>query len=277
MEETYILSEIWVYPIKSLGGIRVSEAVVQARGLQYDRRWMLVDESGIFLSQRTFPEMALLQVELTADELIVSHKQRALSPLRIPLQFVPASSLSVRVWDDELPAQHVNNEADAWFSQALDRSCRLVYQSEQTQRYVDTKYAHHSEITSFADGYPFMIIGQSSLNDLNSRLSEPLPMNRFRPNLVFTGGFPFVEDRWYEFRIGQQTFFSVKPCARCVLTTVNQETAQKGKEPLKTLSQYRNWNKKIIFGQNLLPGSTLATITEGNFITIVSTKEPPLL
>lgn len=270
------LSEIWIYPIKSLAGIALTEAQVTPRGLAYDRRWMLTDANGKFMTQRSLPALALIDVALEANSLVISHRQKNLPPLLIPLTSPTAEVLTVQVWDDTMEAHPVAAEADQWFSKALDQPCRLVYQPDSTHRKVDPQYARHDEITSFSDGYPFLLIGQESLNDLNTRLESPVPMNRFRPNLVFTGGKPYEEDAWEAFTVGSQDFFGVKPCARCVLTTIDQITAEKGKEPLKTLSKYRNWNSKILFGQNLLPGNLTQRIKVGDSIKVWKVKQAPL-
>ena len=279
MEERIVpltLSEIWIYPIKSLAGVALTETELTARGLKYDRRWMLIDANGKFMTQRTLPVLALLDVAVEGDSLVVSHRQKEMPLLSIPFEQNSSELLTVQVWDDLMDAVTVSTEADRWFSEALEQPCRLVFQPESTQRKVDPRYAHHEEITSFSDGYPFLLIGQESLNDLNARLESPVPMNRFRPNLVFTGGKPYEEDTWAAFTVGSQDFFGVKPCARCVLTTIDQVTSVKGKEPLKTLSKYRNWNNKILFGQNLLPGSLTERIKVGDSIEVVQVKEAPL-
>lgn len=249
------LSEIHIYPIKSLGGISLSMAQTEQRGLQYDRRWMLVDQAGHFLTQRTHPNMALLQVSLKENGLEITHRTQLLSPLHIPFASTGTKHLQVVVWDDTCKALAVSKEVDQWFSEALQLSCRLVYMPGDSDRPVDTRYATHQEQVSFADAFPFLLIGQASLDDLNGRMKQPLPMNRFRPNLVFSGGEPFEEDSWKKFRVGEMVFYGVKPCARCILTTVDQVTAQKGKEPLATLATYRQKNNKIYFGQNLLQES----------------------
>ena len=264
------LSQIYIYPIKSLGGIPVKAAVVQERGLQYDRRWMLVDEKNQFLTQRTFAEMALLQVELTTDGLLVRHKLKNIEPLLIP--FLPEShkQISVSIWDDVCVASEVSEFANAWFSAALHRVCRLVYMPDTTRRLVDAAYAAKGEIVSFADAYPLLVIGEASLQDLNSRLASPVPMNRFRPSLVFTGGQPFEEDTWNYFSIQNNQFQGVKRCSRCVLTTINQATAEKGQEPLRTLAEYRQVGNKIMFGQNVIPVSTNTTVSIGDSIQVQS-------
>lgn len=246
------VSGLYIYPVKSLGGISLPAASLTDRGFEYDRRWMLVDENNRFLSQREVPLMACLHVELQNGYLVVVNMYKSDFFYPVPLQPLATETTMVTVWDDECPAQWVSTEADAWFSEQLDISCRLVYMPDSSHRQVDGNYAHNKEITSFSDGYPLLMIGQASLDDLNSRLSAPLPMNRFRPNIVFTGGLPFQEDDMKQFSIGDTRFLGVKPCARCVMTTIDQQTAVKAKEPLKTLSTYRMKDNKIYFGQNLL-------------------------
>jgi len=246
------VSELYVYPVKSLGGIAVNEAMLTDRGFEHDRRWMLVDENNRFISQREAATMALLKISMHADGLLVQNISRANTSFIIPFQTAATETTIVEVWSDRCRAQWVSPEADAWFSEQLGITCRLVYMPNNTHRFVDGRYAHNKEITSFSDGYPLLLIGQASLDDLNNRLSIPLPMNRFRPNVVFTGGYPFQEDDMKQFSIGGITFFGVKPCARCMITTIDQQTAEKAKEPLKTLSTYRSKNNNIYFGQNLL-------------------------
>lgn len=248
----YILSEINIYPVKSLSGISLDESEVTDRGLKYDRRWLLVDKYGKFLTQRVLPQMSLIKVNIDKYSLIFSHKQKDDASFSIPMESYSEEENEVIIWNDTVRAVYAGKEADEWFSAALDFKCRLVQMPDKSKRFVDKKYAVQNEIVSFADAYPFLLIGQSSLNDLNSRLEVKLPMNRFRPNLVFTGGKPFDEDKMKRFKLNDITFFPVKPCARCVVTTVNQETGTKEKEPLETLASYRTQNNKVLFGQNLL-------------------------
>ncbi len=249
------LSEINIYPIKSLGGISLQSAVVEERGLKYDRRWVLVDESNTFFTQRDFPEMALLKVSILDDGLKIQHKTKLIEPLLVPFNFNHSKKDNVVIWDDTVIGEFYNSQIDDWFSEILGIKCHLVKMPESTKRVVDQKYAEN-KIVSFADAYPFMIIGQSSLDDLNSRMEKPLPMNRFRTNFVFTGGKPFEEDNWKKFKVGDVEFEAVKPCARCVITTTNQETAERLHEPLFTLSKYRKFDNKVMFGMNLVSKST---------------------
>ncbi len=250
------ISSIYIYPIKSLGGVSVSSAKVTARGLEHDRRWMLIDENNRFLSQREFHSLALLQISMAENALTVSHK--TLSVKSLVINFLENTDnlprLQVTVWDDTVEAVEVSQEANNWFSEVLQSPTRLVYMPDDSFRKVDERYAiSQDDITSFSDGYPILIIGENSLADLNARLEEPVPMNRFRPNLVFSGGEPFEEDTWRNFSVGTSQLVGVKPCARCVMTTINQDSAETGKEPLKTLASFRKVGHKILFGQNVLP------------------------
>lgn len=261
------VSELYIYPIKSLGGIALNTATLTDRGFENDRRWMLVDENDRFLSQREVSNMALLKVQLTEQGLLVKNNAVPETELLVPFEPTLSETFIVTVWSSHCRAQRVSDAADAWFSEQLGLPCKLVYMPDSTRRYVDGRYAHNKEITSFSDGYPLLLISQASLDDLNSRLETPLPMNRFRPNIVFKGGAPFLEDSMKQFEINGISFYGVKPCSRCTITTIDQQTAEKAKEPLKTLSTYRTKNKKILFGQNILFQGT-GSITIGDIITI---------
>ena len=268
------LSEIYIYPVKSLGGIHLDVANITTRGLENDRRFMLIDEKGRFMSQREHPQLAIFQTKIEDTFLKVAHKKTG-QILSINLssnsQLTP---LSVTIWDDETSAIEVSNDASLWFTQILEIPTRLVYMPEESQRKTDPQYSlTGEEITSFSDGYPILIIGQSSLNDLNNRLANPVNINRFRPNFVFTDGEPFEEDNWHEFAVGNIRFFGVKPCARCIMTTIDQETGEKkGKEPLLTLNKYRKAGNRILFGQNVLI-SQLGTVSVGDDVTVISRKK----
>jgi len=267
----YILTEINIYPIKSLGGISLQNSEVTDRGFKHDRRWMIINEEEKFITQRTHPQLALIKTKINGNKLILGHKTKNISPLVIPINHTLIETTIVTVWDDLVEARLVGKYADEWLSDALGIKCRLVYMHDETQRLVDRAFAADNELVSFADAYPFLIIGQSSLDDLNGRLDEKLPMNRFRPNFVFNGGEPFDEDKWKKIRIGEVVFNFVKPCSRCILTTVNQDTSAKNEEPLKTLSTYRNINNKIYFGQNLLHEGN-GTLKVGHEIEILEMK-----
>jgi len=262
------LKEIHIYPIKSLGGISLQSAKVEERGLQYDRRWMLVDKNGMFLTQREHPQMALLQVNIKDDTLQVSHKVKAISNLQLPISSEQLSNhMVVNVWNDVVIAKNVSHDADLWLSEALNLDCQLVFMDNDSDRFTDRKYVDEPHHVSFADAYPFLIIGHESLNELNRRLKEPLPMNRFRPNFVFSGGEPFIEDTWRDFMIGKLKFRAVKSCSRCVIPTINPDTAEKGREPLETLSKFRKVGNKVMFGQNLV-GYDEGVVKVGDYLTL---------
>ena len=246
-----ILSEIFIYPIKSLGGISLQSSEVEERGLKFDRRFLLVDENAEFITQRDYPQMALLKLSFAENGFrIINSKNN--SETIIPFKSTSNKTIKVKIWDDFCNAVIVNNDLNVWFSNAINKKCSLVYMPDAEKRIVEKKYINDDHIVSFADAYPFLIIGQASLDDLNSRLQTPVPMNRFRTNFVFTGGNPYEEDDWKDFKIGNAEFKAVKPCARCVITTTDQKTAIRNDEPLKALSTYRKIDNKIMFGMNLV-------------------------
>ena len=261
------ISQLFIYPVKSLGGISVDSAIVTNTGFKYDRKWMLVDKNMRCITQRGSPSLALLQVELTDEGLKIYHKLHIEKYTLIPFLTGTHTRFSVHIFDDTCEAVFVSAKADEWFSKMLAVNCRLVYMPDSIQRFVDKKYAKGNDITGFADAFPFLILGQSSLNDLNSRLKGALPINRFRPNIVFTGGKPYEEDIMEYFTINNIGFYGVKLCARCVIPTIDQDTGRKFKEPLKTLATYRQKDNKIYFGQNLLADNT-GKVTVGDTIEI---------
>lgn len=245
------VSQLYIYPVKSLGGIALQKAEISDRGLKHDRRWMLIDDDNRFLSQRSHPLMALFQLTAANDGFEVVYLPDQTSAF-IAYEAALGEVLEVSVWDDHCNACLLSKELDAWFSQKLGFNCRLVYMPDDSYRPVDARYALNHEAVSLADAYPFLLVGEASLEELNSKLETKVSLNRFRPNIVFTGGEPHLEDRMAEFMINNIHFYGVKPCARCVMVGVNQETARSGKEPMKTLASYRTKNNKIYFGQNLL-------------------------
>lgn len=263
------LTEIWIYPIKSLPGFRVKEARVMEKGLEGDRRMMLVDENNRFLTQRELPKMALFNVSMEHGFVTISHRtNKDLHPITIDAtQPVSTPAIACTIWDDTVEAHEMNAMYSKWFSDALGMSLRLMIFPESNKRRVDEKYVPEEIQTSLSDGYPYLIIGQESLNDISKRVGEDLTIRRFRPNFFFQGGSAFEEDTWKDFSIGSIKFRGVKPCGRCVLTTVNPDTGEKGVEPLKTLASYRTKNNKVQFGQNVI-ALTTGVIQEGDDISI---------
>ncbi|MBS1506154.1 MAG: MOSC domain-containing protein [Bacteroidetes bacterium] len=264
-----VLTEIWIYPIKSLGGIRLRSAQVFEKGLKNDRRWMLIDRDNNFLTQRVHHSMALFTWSETNGQWSIHFKSDSIAfPfLTSGKQTTTHPLVKAKIWDDEVEVFEVSKEYSQWFSEKLNIDCRLVSFPEENLRPVDANYQINRENVSLADAYPFLIIGEESLADLNHRLNEPVPMNRFRPNFVFSGGDAYAEDHWKNFSIGKNKFAAVKRCARCVLTTVNQNTGEKGVEPLATLAGYRKENNKVFFGQNVL-AINHTEIHEGDEITL---------
>jgi uncharacterized protein YcbX len=249
-----LLSSLYVYPIKSCGGVAVGEWEVDERGLRHDRRWMLVDETGRFMSQRRFPCMALIGVHVEHDRLVVNAP--GMSSLQVPFHLPDGKPVLTSIWDDLVESLPVGEEADRWFGEFLGTRCRLVYMPHESVRPVDPDYGRAGDRVGFVDGFPFLLISEVSLADLNARLEQPLPMNRFRPNLVVAGCEPFAEDGWEVLRVGSITLRVVKPCARCAITTVDQATAARGREPLRTLATFRKHGSKVLFGQNLVHDGT---------------------
>lgn len=244
------LSGLFFYPVKSLRGISLQRAPVDSRGIHYDRHWMVVDAAGKFVTQRQYPRMALVRTALTPGGLRLSAP--GMPDLEVAFEPPEASAITVRVWGDQCLARSAGVAPADWLSRYLGMDCRLCFMPEQTERPVDPAYAAPQDRVGFADGFPFLLISQASLDDLNGRLDEALPMLRFRPNLVVAGCEPYAEDGWRRIRIGELTFRVAKPSSRCVIPTIDPETGEKGVEPLRTLNRYRREGNKVYFGQNLL-------------------------
>jgi uncharacterized protein YcbX len=251
------LSGIFIYPVKSLGGISVPAAELTPLGLRHDRRWLVVDARNRFLTQREHAEMSLLAVEPAYNGFLLRHRQRPeLLPLYIPFEAQPDKTLFVSIWDDMVFAWRGTPEADAWLTEALGQPCKLVYMSDMARREVEPDKPELNPagtLVSFADGYPYLLATEESLAKLNAQLAEPVPMDRFRPNLIVRGAPADAEMNWTDFEIAGQAFRSVRGCGRCIVTTIDQATAEKNpaSEPLRTLATYRKPDRKVIFGQNV--------------------------
>lgn len=240
-----IVSELWVYPIKSFPGIRVESSTLEARGLRDDRRMMVVDENFKFITQRECPAMALLSITETPDGWnLISPTAGSVDLGRDEDTGV---SVEVTVWDSVVRANLVSDAADLWLTQAFGRGVRLVRMTESSDRPCQDGQV------SFADGYPVMILGRASLDDLNKRLIQKVEMNRFRPNFVISGSTPYEEDTWGEIEIGGARLRATSRCARCMMTTIDPITAKSGAEPLRTLAGYRLHGKAVDFGMNYIP------------------------
>lgn len=268
------LSALYIYPVKSLRGCAVARAEVDALGLAGDRRFMVVDETGRFLSQRALPRMALVATALSPPHLTLSAAGHG--SIHISVTPDPAAPLrQVSVWQSEgLLAEDGGEAAAGWLSDFLAVKCRLVRLGGAFERPIlKPGKARPGDRVSFADAYPFLAIGEASLADLNDRLvgkgEEPLPMDRFRPNLVISGCPPYAEDAWPRVRVGEIVFRAGGPCARCVVTTTNQLTAERGREPLRTLASYRRDPHDLTdvnFGQNLIHETKAGSLRVGDAV-----------
>lgn len=258
------LSGLFIYPVKSLRGIALTAASVDALGLLGDRRFLVVDEAGRFLTQRVLPSMAQIETELGADSLILrnpNHGSAAVG-LREPGETVP-----VQIWNDSVMAEDCGVEIAVWLSDFFRQPCRLVRIGAAFARPVRKSAAQPGDHYTFADAAPLLVISEASLAHLNDRIlengGEGVPMNRFRPNLVVTGCAAHAEDTWTKVKIGEVVFRAGGPCARCIVTTTDQETGERGKEPLKTLATYRRDAQvptNINYGQNLINESKLGSL-----------------
>jgi len=263
------VTEINIYPVKSTRRITLDESDVQPRGLPWDRRWMLVDAQGKFMTARQHPSLAVVDTRLDDTTLHISVAGQP--ELKLPLQAVEHELTKVTVWRDQCDAVPVGAEADTWFTDYLGVECRLVRMTDDLVRGVDPVYGQVGDEVSFADGFPMLLIAEASLNDLNTRLEQPVSMRRFRPNLVVDGDLPYAEDGWRRIRIGNVEFEGVKNCSRCIFTTIDPDTGIKhpGTEPLRTLSQYRRRPEGgVYFGENMIPRSG-GVLRVGNFVEVL--------
>jgi uncharacterized protein YcbX len=250
---TVRLSGLFIYPIKSCAGIALEQAEVVERGLAFDRRYMLVDPSGAFLTQREVPQLCRVATALEHEQLMVAAPgmPRLALPLR-PAEDVSFERRPYRVWDSAGSAL-AHPDGSRWFSELLKDDVTLLYMPDSERRAVNPSRARRGEIVSFADAYPLLLMSEASLHDLNQRLSKPVDMRRFRPNLVISGGEPYGEDGFATMRIGALSFRGVKRCERCVVTTVDPDTGERGDEPLRTLARYRLEDSNVWLGMNLIP------------------------
>lgn len=258
-----VLSSVHFYPVKSMAGCAPGEAAVEPWGLAGDRRWMVVDPEHRMITQRQEPRLAL-----AAAEPLPGGGVRLTAPGAEPLEVAvpapadgPGGTVVAEIFRDKVEAVPAGGAAEVWLTAFLGTGARLLHMDDPARRRpVDPDYARPGETVSFADGYPLLVTTTASLRELNSLIARgdraaegPLPMDRFRPNVVVDGTAPWAEDAWRRVRIGEVTFRAVKPCARCVVTTTDQRTAERGKEPLRTLARHHRIDGKAVFGRNLIP------------------------
>lgn len=244
-----IVKELAIYPVKSMRQVLLKSATIDMGGLKNDRRWMVVDSNGRMITQRQQSRLCLIQPELVDNGVCLRASGHPELRITIP---TGNKTRTVAIWNDNCTAYDAGDNAAQWLSKFLEVECRLVYFPEEEVRVVDQNYALQGDRTAFSDGFPMLLISQASLHDLNARLTSPVPMARFRPNIVVSGCTPYAEDDWHQLKIGDLTLRVVKPCSRCVIPSIDIETAERTGEPTKTLSSYRRQDNKILFGQNVV-------------------------
>ena len=267
------LKHIFIYPVKSLGGIEVSSAMMEVHGLQYDRRWMLVDEKGKFVTQRKDTQLTQVLTEISDDYLIL--KKKGHSDFSIPLKKeFNGDSEEVKVWSDIVDALDEGEEVSRWLHSAIGLSCRLYRLAPDAIRRSSIPFRKDTKKVSFADSQPILIANEKSLEELNSRLKSPVMMSRFRANFVVDGNTPFEEDNWKYFTIGKTRFKVMKACGRCNVINIDQQTGETNNEPFEVLSTYRFFNKNVNFGMRSKldsEGSAGAKIEKGANVIVETT------
>ncbi|MBI5690851.1 MAG: MOSC domain-containing protein [Verrucomicrobia bacterium] len=277
------LAALFLHPVKSMRACSVVEAGVDALGLVGDRRFMVVDPSGRFLTQRAVPRLALVGTALSDGKLSLSAADAG--ALDVATASDPSAPVcKVSIWKSEgLLAEDCGDDAAGWLSEVLATRCRLVRIGAAFRRAVRQSSVLPASapepLVSFADAFPFLVVGEASLADLNDRLAsvghDPVPMDRFRPNLTIAGSAPYEEDRWVRFRIGDVGFRAAGPCARCTVITTDQATGDRGPEPLRLLATYRRGaghSTEVHFGQNLVHENTVGTLRIGDPVTVLEAK-----
>jgi uncharacterized protein YcbX len=244
----HTVTDIIIYPVKGLGGIHLQEARALTSGFEFDRRWMLVDADGKFVSQRTVPKMALFSQKIENDQLYITFGE---STFNFPLSSGTDERVDAKVWDDTAVTKIVSKEASQWFSDQINHSFRLVRMADENARIHYSKTIMSDLSVSLADGYPYLLIGEESLRNLNIKMSSPVKMSRFRPNIVVTTSAAHEEDTWGQLSIGTALFRNIKPCGRCNVITIDQENANIHPETLQVLTTYRKSNNNILFGTNM--------------------------
>ena len=262
------LSSLYLYPLKSAAPLPCDTVQVQRRGLARDRRWMVVDTQGAFLTARKHPRLILIRAQPDGDCLLLE------APAMPCLQLKPAADdkcADVVVWNSTVRAVYADANAHAWISKFLGVPAQFVFMDVDCVRRVDPKYSSPGDIVSFADGFPLLLISQAALDQLNAKLPKPIPMLRFRPNLVIAGTPAHAEDDWKRIRVGGIEFDIVKPCMRCTIPTINIERGEfdADGEPLRTLKTYRRTAKGVSFGQNLIPRG-VGTLHIGDAVEVLA-------
>jgi uncharacterized protein YcbX len=267
-----MVTHLYIYPIKSLGAVSVSKAIMEKEGLRGDRRFMLVDVEGKFITQRTRPELTRFTLAESLNGYLVSD---AISGLKKELFTQPSLGdyISVEIWDDQLQAREVLDGWSLWFSQALAQQVKLVQITQEKPREMKAKYQTRlAKNTSFADSLPLLLVTSGSYIALENKLQGPVDRLRFRPNIIVSSTTPFEEDTWSEIKIGEVSLSGAKPCARCSLVNVDPTSGESDKKTLKTLASFRTFNQKVYFGQQFVPIS-IGEIQVGMEVQIIHSKD----
>jgi uncharacterized protein YcbX len=264
------ISALYRYPIKSLGGEQLDAAQITPRGIAGDRRWMFVDRSGKFISRRTHPQLARFTARLYGEaglELVYHHTGDVIlrTPSARPTQ---GTRLPVTIFDDSVPALEVSFPRPLLEGMGIP-SARLVYMDEESRRPVDPRYAGDDEVVSFADGYPYLVLGEATIAELAERMQQTITAERFRPNIVVAGAAAGAEDDWQSVQLGEAVFRLVKPCSRCIMVDQDPHTGTRDRAVLGELSRYRKVNHKLLFGMNALADKTAGTLNVGDPVTVL--------
>jgi uncharacterized protein YcbX len=245
----YFVKELYIYPIKSLAGITVDSAQAQEMGFENDRRWMLIDENNQLITQREYPHLSQFYTQIKGDKIAVLHQD---STHEFSINETLEELISSKVWDDDTKVFEVNKATSKWFSKALSFKCKLVKINEKGDRIHHSSKLNTTLNVSLSDGYPYLLIGSESLDFLNEKLQDKITIKRFRPNIVISSFIAHEEDFFVDFQIGNVKFKNAKPCSRCIMVNNDPKNGIVKKEPLKTLSMYRNVDNAVFFGTNVI-------------------------
>lgn len=272
------IAGLFIYPVKGCGGYALDACRVVPGGLEGDRRYMIIDETGRMVTRREEARLAEFAIAPSVSGFSVLTQGPREVPLELPEKWEDApgefsDTIECSVWSDQ-PLSRLHKEGSRWFSRALGRAVRLVYLPDESLRQVNPARSKPGDVVSFADGYPLLLASESSLAELNSRLPTPIGMERFRPNVVVSGAPSFAEDEWATITLGTIRCAVPKLCDRCVVTTITEGTGEKGKEPLRTLATFRRWNGAVWFGANIIPSSA-GILRIGESVSVNETRPHP--
>ena len=261
------VSGLWIYPVKALRGVERSQSKMTRFGLEHDRRYMLARPDGTFITQRTHPQLATFDVVAgeAGFDVVSSSGER----VSIPWNGVDGEPVEATIWKDTVPARFGHDRADDFFSRPVGEALRLVWMPDSTHRQTDLEWSEEGDQVSFADGYPILILSEASVASINDRLEQPLPADRYRANVILAGPAAWEEDSWSHVHLGDVPIRVVKPCGRCIVTTTDQQTGERGKEPMQTLATWRKQDGKVRVGMNCIPASEGGIIRVGDPITVI--------